>query len=413
MVAQSISGQWLEDLNLASLVEERLADAELKDVAFDLVAIGKASREMASAVHSIVGDGVQRQFIVCDRASATRGEPGDVVVGEHPIPGRGSLEAGKKLVDFLSAPTPAACTLFLLSGGASSLCVAPSPPLTLLDLGGVWDAALEAGANITTLNKLRAAISHVAGGAVLRSVQSPRSQSFVLVDNVVSGARWVASAMTYDYRPGRDEVVSLLGEVNLAGTALGERLLEGYEQRSVLMNEPIRTHHDNAVLAEPAMMLRSTIAAAQRAGYRVIDLGSRVRGDVNAVCDEWWKVLEAEVTSEEPVAFVGVGEVTVKVRGAGTGGRCQEFAWSMAGVLAELGRESVFLARASDGRDFLDGVGGAWVDESTKRRAALVGIDWSRVLATNDSYPALEALDQLLEGGHTGWNLCDVYVALM
>ena len=52
-----------------------------------------------------------------------------------------------------------------------------------------------------------------------------------------------------------------------------------------------------------------------------------------------------------PVALVGVGEVTVKVRGTGEGGRCQEFAWLMADVLAEDVRVGAFVAQASDGRD--------------------------------------------------------------
>jgi glycerate 2-kinase len=110
---------------------------------------------------------------------------------------------------------------------------------------------------------------------------------------------------------------------------------------------------------------------------------------------------------------MGVGEVTVRVGGAGTGGRCQEFAWYMAKVLAELDRDAAFVARASDGRDFVEGVGGAWVERSTLERVLTSGVDWLAVAQANDSHSALRTLGQLLEGGHTGWNLCDLYVALM
>lgn len=401
-------------MNLGALVEARLSTAQLLDVRVDVVAIGKASREMASDVRVALGERVCRQFTVCDQASvASNEELSDVVVGEHPIPGPGSLEAGERLVAFLSAPTEADCTLFLLSGGASSLCVAPVPPLTLEDLRGLWDAALKSGADITTLNKIRAATSSLAGGGVLRSVRTNRSASLILVDNVISGARWVASSMTYDYLPERDEVTTLLSDVDLAGTFLGERLVAAFEHRASLMAAPVRRRHENIVLAEPAMMLRATIDGAARHGVRVVDMGSRVHGDVELVSRQWRDVLQEELEVGSPVALIGVGEVTVRVRGPGRGGRCQEFAWSMANVLADLGRESAFVARASDGRDFIEGVGGAWVDEVTKERASMQGIDWSTVMETNDSYTALSALDQLLEGGHTGWNLCDVYVALI
>lgn len=84
----------------------------------------------------------------------------------------------------------------------------------------------------------------------------------------------------------------------------------------------------------------------------------------------------------------------------------------MAKEIAELERDSVFVARASDGRDFVEGVGGAWVDGSTVERARRLDVDWKLVAEANDSHSALGALGQLIEGGHTGWNLCDLYVAL-
>jgi glycerate-2-kinase len=85
----------------------------------------------------------------------------------------------------------------------------------------------------------------------------------------------------------------------------------------------------------------------------------------------------------------------------------------MAGVLDHLDREAAFAARASDGRDFLRGVAGAWVDTTTKKRAHAKGIDWLQLKQENDSYRGLLAVDQLLKGGHTGWNLCDLYVAVI
>ncbi len=108
--------------------------------------------------------------------------------------------------------------MFLLSGGASSLCVVPAPPLTVEDLGEVWRGALRAGVDITSLNQIRASTSLIGGGALLRHVRAQRSTSLILVDNVVSGAQWVASAMTYDYEPTSREVDELVG-VDRASTS--------------------------------------------------------------------------------------------------------------------------------------------------------------------------------------------------
>ncbi len=411
--ARAISERWLTELNLDGLTRARLAELELGEGGVDVVAIGKASREMSDAVDVALGTRVLRHFTVCDESSASlRPATSDVFVGEHPIPGDGSWHAGEALISFLEESTSATCTLFLLSGGASSLCVRPVPPLNLDDLRGLWDAALASGIDITTLNKLRAATSAIAGGGVLRHVDTESSNSLILVDNVISGAGWVASGLTFDYAPTPDEVLRLLQHAGLAETELGARLLRAHADRERLMTSSPTSQHENAVLAEPSMMLDYALDEARRRGYRVVSMGSRVHGEVDSVAAHWRNIMLQARSDDAPTAYIGVGEVTVKVAGGGTGGRCQEFAWLMADVLAGFERDGVFVARASDGRDFVDGVGGAWVATSTKQRAVDAGIEWADVVQRHDTYPALKTLGQLIDGGHTGWNLCDLYVAL-
>ncbi len=411
--ATAISSEWLRELNLRSLIEEQLKASGIADVDVDVVAIGKAAIEMATATSAILGTRVLRRLVICDEEGAAQGLDKEVVVGEHPTPGAGSLQAGRELLEFLSVPTSAQCTLFLLSGGASSLCALPETPLTLEDMRGVWAAALTSGIDITTLNKLRAATSAIAGGGVLRHVRTARSQTLIMVDNIISGARWVGSGLTYDYAPGRDEFASLLRQVGLAGSALGDRLFAAFEHRSIAMATLVTSVHENSVIAEPGLMLSLAVEEARRRGYRVVQMGSHVHGDVAKVTAQWRETILAETQAGDPVCVIGAGEVTVKVRGTGAGGRGQEFAWSMASVLAGLPREGAFVARASDGRDFVAGVGGAWVDRSTIEHARQRGFEWSRVLEDNDTNSALQALGQVLAGGHTGWNLCDLYVALI
>ena len=412
--ARVICTDWLREMNLARLVDAQLVAAQVVDADVDLVAVGKASREMMAAASESLGSGVLRRLTICDAASAALGDLGDdVVVGEHPVPGEGSLAAGRALAAFLDEGSRASATIFLLSGGASSLCVMPVPPVDLDDLGAVFDAALASGADITTLNKVRAAVSMLGGGAVLRLVRTDRSLGLIMVDNVVSGAEWVASGLTYNFEPSVEELTSLLGQIGIGDGPLRDRLLEASARRASSLSVLKAKPHDNAVVAEPSMVHELAIAEAQRRGYRVLDMGSHVHGDVEDVVGTWMDVIKDEVAAGDLIALVGVGEVTVRVRGGGQGGRCQEFAWRMAGALADLERDSAFVARASDGRDYINGVAGAWVDKATVERARAFGIDWGEVAAANDSYPALAALHQVIEGRHTGWNLCDVYVATL
>jgi hydroxypyruvate reductase len=279
----------------------------------------------------------------------------------------------------------------------------------VVDLKEIWRAALRAGIDITTLNQIRATTSLIAGGALLRYVRSTHSKSLILVDNVVSGARWVASAMTYEYVPSSDEAEELWAAIDV-GSSLRAKMRSAFENRSVVMGVRPALDHENVVIGEPAMMLRSAIEEAVRRGYHVIDMGARIIGDVGVVAREWGDRLR---NVDGRSALVGVGEVSVQVNGGGQGGRCQEFAWLMAKELDGTVGPSAFVARASDGRDYVEGVGGAWVSDATLSRLGALGLDWSNIARTHDTYPALRALGQLIEGGHTGWNLCDLYVALI
>ena len=123
--------------------------------------------------------------------------------------------------------------------------------------------------------------------------------------------------------------------------------------------------------------------------------------------------VSAESLVKSPFCVVGVGEMTVRVRGSGVGGRCQEFVCRMALRFGAYERDVVAVARATDGRDFVKGIAGGWSDNETVRRAREHGIDLASVVSDNDSYAALHELQQLIGGGRTGWNLCDVYLVLV
>lgn len=407
----TVSESWLHHLDLRRLMERQLRRSDVVGRSVDVVAIGKASRAMASACREVLGDGVVRQLVVVDGSSGDSTNE-DVVVGDHPFPGPESLRAGEKLLAFLDSPTDAVCTVFLVSGGASSLCALPEAPIGLGELTQIFQAALETGANITTLNRLRAATSRIAGGAVLRHVRTPRSLSLIMVDNVISGPRWVASGLTFDYQPDRRELNALLKLVDQVDSPLAQMVYEASVARARTVARPATTSHENRVIARPSMVLAHTMAAAQQLNYRVVDMGGDVHGDVHDVVDKWERAIVRELANGDPLCVVGVGEITVRVQGAGLGGRCQEFAWAMAPVLATLGRDGAFIARATDGRDFVAGVSGAWADTTTTQRAADIGIEWEAVALDNDTFRGLSALNQLLIGPSTGWNLCDLYLAL-
>ena len=110
-------------------------------------------------------------------------------------------------------------------------------------------------------------------------------------------------------------------------------------------------------------------------------------------------------------ALIAGGETTVTVRGAGRGGRCQEFALAAA---LELRADDglVVLAAGTDGTDGPTDAAGALVDRGTVARGERAGRDRARALADNDAHAFLAAAGDLVVSGPTNTNLLDVYVLL-
>jgi len=153
--ALAISDAWSSELDLRDLIEAELRASGVLNLRVDVVAVGKAAREMASAARDVLTEHVQRQLVIVDEGPAISLDVDvEFVIGEHPRPGLGSLMAGERLVEFLEGSKNAECTIFLISGGASSLCALPQSPVDLDDLGELFAAVLESGADITTLNQL-------------------------------------------------------------------------------------------------------------------------------------------------------------------------------------------------------------------------------------------------------------------
>jgi hydroxypyruvate reductase len=109
-----------------------------------------------------------------------------------------------------------------------------------------------------------------------------------------------------------------------------------------------------------------------------------------------------------PACVITGGETTVTIRGAGLGGRNQEFALAAALDIAGLADVLVFSA-GTDGTDGPTDAAGALADGATLTRNP----DARRYLDEDDSYHYFEALGDLVITGPTGGNVMDVRLILV
>jgi hydroxypyruvate reductase len=110
------------------------------------------------------------------------------------------------------------------------------------------------------------------------------------------------------------------------------------------------------------------------------------------------------------VCLISGGEVTVKVKDGGRGGRNQHFALYCAQKIA--GENIAVLSAGTDGIDGNSPAAGAIVDGTTVARAHAAGIDPRTALRKFDAFPLFNQLEDAIMIGPTGNNIRDLRVLL-
>jgi hydroxypyruvate reductase len=108
------------------------------------------------------------------------------------------------------------------------------------------------------------------------------------------------------------------------------------------------------------------------------------------------------------------GETTVQVRGAGKGGRNQEFALHCARPLAGLSAPCVIASIGTDGTDGPTDAAGAIVDNTTVARSLKFGAQFlSESLRNNNAYEFFKRTGDLIVTGPTRTNVMDLHILLV
>ena len=124
------------------------------------------------------------------------GAPFEVILGNHPIPGENSLEAGYNMLKLISSLTEEDTLIYFLSGGSSALMELPVEELTMDDLISATDIFLSRGLDIHEINTLRAAFSQIKAGK-LASICKAKCYVFVLSDVMGNDMATIGSGPFY------------------------------------------------------------------------------------------------------------------------------------------------------------------------------------------------------------------------
>ena len=322
------------------------------------------------------------------------------IESDHPVPGEASLQAGRRLVEFLGEAPDDAQFLALISGGASSLIEVLAPNLDLQGLSELTERLLAEGLAITEMNAVRRSISCIKGGRLAHYLDGRPTCALMISDVPGDDPAVIGSG---PLTAVRDEV---LPETLSDGT---RELIERAERMPVPSPEAfqnLQTH-----------IIATLEDAKEAAAHRAQELGFPVHRHPEFLEDEAGKtgVGLAEYLKRietPPGVHIWGGETTVRLpENPGRGGRNQHLALAAATALEGV-KGIRLLACGTDGTDGPTEDAGGEVDGGTVLHGQESGLDAEQALARADAGNYLSAVNALVTTGPTGTNVMDVVLAI-
>jgi glycerate-2-kinase len=164
-------------------------------------------------------------------------------------------------------------------------------------------------------------------------------------------------------------------------------------------------------LANNKLALTAASVKASSLGYDVFIYPGVLEGEAVTMAN---KIIDFVCLNKKTVktCFLFGAEATVKVKGNGKGGRCQEMVLAAFKRLKMTSIELVFFAAGTDGQDGPTEVAGAVIDQGSISKAKAMNLNETDYLLNHDSYNFFKQIGGHVITGPTYTNVMDMVVVL-
>lgn len=380
-----------------------------------VIGAGKASAAMARALEDH-WDGPLEGLVVTRYGYAVPCERIEIVEAAHPVPDAAGLRATERIAERVRGLGPDDLVIALISGGGSSLLVAPGEGLTLADKQAVNAALLRSGATISEMNVVRRHLSAIKGGRLAAACHPARLVTLLISDVPGDAPIDIASGPTVPDPSHCADALALVARYRIALPPAARALLESGRGESVKPGDPRLARAQTRIITAPQVALEAAAQVARGAGYTPYILGDSLEGESRELGRAMAGIARQVVVHGQPFAtpcvLLSGGETTVTMRGQGRGGRNVEFLLALGVALDGLPRVHA-LAGDTDGVDGAEEIAGALLAPDTLQRAWAAGLRPRERLDDNDGHGFFQALGDSVVSGPTLTNVNDFRAVLI
>ena len=249
----------------------------------------------------------------------------EIVQAAHPVPDEAGLAASQRIQKLVRGLSADDLVIALISGGGSSLLVAPGPGLTLADKQTVNTALLKSGATISEMNCVRRHLSALKGGRLAAACHPAQLLTLLISDVPGDDPIDIASGPTVPDPTTCADVLSIVERYRVELPDVVRALLDSGRGESVKPGDARMANIDTRMITAPQMALEAAAALGREAGIAVHILGDSLEGEARDVGKTMAgiarQVVQHAQPFEMPCVLLSGGETTVTLRGNGRGGR--------------------------------------------------------------------------------------------
>ena len=374
-----------------------------------VIGAGKASAAMARALEDH-WEGPLEGLVITRYGYEVPCQRIQIASAAHPVPDAAGQQATQRILEMVTGLTADDQVIALISGGGSSLLVAPGPGLTLNDKRAVNTALLKSGATISEMNCVRRHLSAVKGGRLAAACHPAAVLTLLISDVPGDNPTDIASGPTVADPTTCADALAIVARYRIELPAAARALLASGAGESVKPGDPRLARAETRLITAPQMALEAAAQVARAAGITPYILGDSLEGEARdlgkAMAGIARQVAVHGQPFQAPCVLLSGGESTVTLRGAGRGGRNVEFLLALGVALDGLGGVHA-LAGDTDGVDGGEEIAGALLAPDTLARAWAAGINPRASLDANDGHGFFQALGDSVVTGPTFTNVND------
>lgn len=374
-----------------------------------VIGAGKASAAMAMALESH-WPGPLEGMVVTRYGYQQPCQRIEIVQAAHPVPDAAGLAASQRIAELVTGLTEDDLVIALISGGGSSLLVAPGAGLTLADKQQINKALLASGATISEMNCVRRHLSGLKGGRLGALCHPARLLTMLISDVPGDSPMDIASGPTVADNTTCADALAILARYHIDMAPSVRALLDTGAGETVKPGDMHLANSSTCMITAPQIALEAAADLARAAGITPYILGDSLEGEARdlakALAGVTRQVASRSQPFKAPCVLLSGGETTVTMRGNGRGGRNVEFLLALAVALGD--QTGVYaLAGDTDGVDGAEEIAGALLTPDTLARAWSQGMNPRAYLDNNDAHTFFQALGDSVVTGPTLTNVND------